>query len=48
MVIVVISLHELEALSVLHSRLILDGLLMLLVVESYTVWVKAKELSQLV
>lgn len=41
-------LHELEALGVLHGRLILDRLLVLLVVEGDRVRVEVEDLSQLV
>ena len=41
-------LHELEALRVLHGRLILDRLLVLLVVESDGVGIEVEDLAQLV
>ncbi len=46
--VVVAAFHELEALGVLHGRLILDGFLVFLVVECDRFGVEVKHLSQLV
>ena len=48
LLVIVTALHELEAFSVLHSRLILNRLLVFLVVESYVVRVEVEDLSELV